>query len=160
MLKALQTSPISSIIFIYVTDHDVMKPLTLLLTVAFCFSNLRISWSRVKGGRSGQASERNTSNASYQCEQTSLLDRWEYGAEESSNFHSCIINETFFAKHVDSVRRQATNYACQRYQSAIYSPASSCFFLSTAEAFSILAHTIHPGSVVFVGDSLMMQQVS
>jgi hypothetical protein len=99
-------------------------------------------------------------NVSLYCESATLTGRWEYGANESTDFSLCETDADFFGKEKVAVRRQMKSYACPSYRGATYVPTSDCSLLSSAESLNILKYNMRPGSFVFVGDSLMMQQVS
>lgn len=98
-------------------------------------------------------------NTSKLCDATKLQGHWIYGTNESTDFGNCYTSaDVIFGSDAKAARRSMDNYGCKSYQSAEFS-TPSCIVLSSSESNSILKQKLLPGSFVFVGDSLMMQQV-
>lgn len=98
-------------------------------------------------------------NISLYCDTSTVTGYWRYGANESTDVSACKSDSGKFGKHKAAAYKQMTNYACPSYRSATYVPTSNCSLLSTSESLNILKYSMNPGAIVFVGDSLMMQQV-
>ena len=107
-------------------------------------------------------SSQHVSSTSLYCNSSTMTGHWEYGTNESTDFSKCKVErwcKTNDKIHVQ-IDRQMINYACSSYRRATYIPPPHCSLLSTAESLSVLKLNLRPGSFVFVGDSLMLQQVS
>lgn len=98
-------------------------------------------------------------NTSQLCDVTKLDGYWVYGTNESTEAGACYSKaDEVFGYDAKAERRSMESYGCQSYQSAEFL-TPSCMKLSLTESFNTLKQKLFPGSVVFVGDSLMLQQV-
>jgi hypothetical protein len=101
-----------------------------------------------------------TLNTSHYCDVTALDGHWTYGDKESTSFGICHSKAVdIFGHNVNEALRSMDKYGCESYRSAEF-VTPGCDVLSTVEAFNILEQKLVSGSFVFVGDSLMLQQVS
>ena len=99
-------------------------------------------------------------NVSLYCDNTAeLLGYWKYGSNESSDAGACWNDEGITWENREAVERQIDKYSCSAYQSATFI-TPNCSILPTLESLNILKYNLRAGSFVYVGDSLMMQQVS
>lgn len=85
------------------------------------------------------------------------MGSWKYLGYESSGFSHCPVASRMF-DIVPIYKRQKDAYSCSNYSSASFEPFS-CRILPLAESLQILNHKLSSGAIVFVGDSLMCQQV-
>ena len=143
-----------------------MALLPVVMSLLFiCMTNVSdgytssMSNSRRRVGSSLFNSSATKLNTSTLCDVTKLDGHWVYGANESTAAGACYSKaDEIFGYDAKAERRSMESYGCQSYQSAEFA-TPSCMMLSLTEAFGVVKQKLFPGSVAFVGDSLMLQQV-